>query len=72
MKVQDNHIGGRISCADGRESGKLFKCYEKCVENSYYSVILPKIAEKYDFWQLKSDMELALKKGKINMPKHCE
>lgn len=42
-----------------------FKCYEKCVENSYYIVILPKIAEKYDFWQFKNDIEFALKKGKI-------
>ena len=42
-----------------------FKCYEKSVDNSYYIVILPKISKRYDFWELKNDMELALKKGKI-------
>ena len=42
-----------------------FKCYEKSIENSCYIVILPKISERYNFWELKNDMELALKKGKI-------
>ena len=32
---------------------------------SFYIVILPKVAENYDFWEFNKDLEYSLKKGKI-------
>ncbi len=34
-------------------------------QKPFYLVILPKVLENYDFWELNKDLEFALKRGKI-------
>ena len=41
------------------------RCYLDKLEKPFYLVILPKVLENYDFWELKKDLEFSLKRGKI-------
>ena len=41
------------------------RSFIKNFEGSFYLVILPKVLENYDFWELNKDLEFSLKRGKI-------
>ena len=46
----------------------MLKCLASFIKNfegSFYVVILPKVLENYDFWELNKDLEFSLKRGKI-------
>ena len=41
------------------------RTFIKNFKGSFYVVILPKVLENYDFWELNKDLEFSLKRGKI-------
>ena len=41
------------------------RSFIKNFDGSFYVVILPKVLENYDFWELNKDLEFSLKRGKI-------
>ena len=68
----------KIGISLSKKHGKAFKrnrikrilrasirCFIKDFKNSFYVVILPKVQENYDFWELNKDLEFSLKRGKI-------
>ena len=42
-----------------------FKSYIKNIKEGYYIVLLPKVSDNYNFFDIKKDIEFLLKKGNI-------
>ena len=43
----------------------MVRNYVNTINDSYYIVVLPKVADKYDYFVFLKDLEYTLKKGKL-------